>query len=101
MTLKNDPAHTATLDALAYDRRTFDPAPSRSGERPSVNVARTAPAGAAVGVPVGEKGPVARSLGADRATLAALGFDGKVGQTVVVPGKGARCTSRSGWATAR
>ena len=88
MTLKNDPAHTATLDALAYDRRTFDPAPSRSGERPSVNVARTAPAGAAVGVPVGEKGPVARSLGADRAALAALGFEGKVGQTVVVPAKG-------------
>jgi leucyl aminopeptidase len=88
MTLKQDANHSAALDALALDRRAFDPAPSRSGDRPSVEIARTAPRDAAVGVPVGERGPIARSLGADRSALSALGFEGKVGQTVVVPSKG-------------
>ncbi len=36
-------------------------------------------------MPVGEKGAVPRQLGLDRATLVASGFDGKVGQTLVVP----------------
>ncbi len=39
----------------------------------------------AVGVPVGTTGPVARSLGMSRAVLAAHGFEGKVGQTLVLP----------------
>ena len=42
-------------------------------------------AAGAVGVPVGEKGAVPRQLGLDRATLDGVGFDGKVGQTLVVP----------------
>ena len=39
----------------------------------------------AVGVPVGTTGPVARSLGMSRAVLAGHGFEGKVGQTLVLP----------------
>ena len=49
-------------------------------------MARSTPAGAgAVGVPVATKGSVPRAVGLDRATLAAAGFEGKVGQTLVVP----------------
>ncbi len=77
---------TTLTDAVA----TFDPTPSvaRSGAV-TVAVARSAPASAdAVGVPVGVKGAVPRQLGLDRASLTASGFDGKVGQTVVVPRQG-------------
>jgi leucyl aminopeptidase len=38
-----------------------------------------------VAVPVGTTGAVPRSLGLNRAALAAIGFEGKPGQTVVVP----------------
>ncbi|HEX9258640.1 MAG TPA: leucyl aminopeptidase [Acidimicrobiales bacterium] len=57
----------------------------------AVAVARTTPRDvAAVGVPVGTAGPVPRSVGLGRAALAAHGFEGKVGQTLVVPaGSGA------------
>ena len=41
---------------------------------------------AAVGIPVGPKGAVPKALGVDRATLATLGFEGKVGQACPVPG---------------
>ena len=41
-----------------------------------------------IGVPVPATGPVPRQLGVDRATLAASGFDGKVGETLVVPRRG-------------
>lgn len=52
----------------------------------SVSVARTAPrAFPSVGVPVYTEGPVPRTLGLNRASLAALGFDAKPGQTLVVP----------------
>ncbi|MET0458098.1 MAG: leucyl aminopeptidase [Ilumatobacteraceae bacterium] len=65
----------------------FNPTPSieRSGDV-VVTVARAVPdTVGSVGVPVGEKGTVPRQLGLDRATLVASGFDGKVGQTLVVP----------------
>src|SRR5205085_1799661 len=51
-----------------------------------VSVARSAPSTAdAIGVPVATKGPVARQLGLDRVTLSESGFDGTVGQTLVLP----------------
>ncbi|MGE0881727.1 MAG: leucyl aminopeptidase [Acidimicrobiia bacterium] len=52
----------------------------------SFDIARSAPRSAdAVGVPVYTDGAVPRSLGLNRAALAKLGFEGKVGQTLVVP----------------
>ena len=52
----------------------------------TVQIARSAPKTAdAVGVPVGTSGAVPRSLGLSRAVLASYGFEGKVGQTLVVP----------------
>ena len=49
-------------------------------------VARTTPRGVdAVGVPVASDGAVPRAIGLGRATLSSLGFDGKVGQTLVLP----------------
>jgi leucyl aminopeptidase len=52
----------------------------------AVDIARNAPKGvAAVGVAVFEEGAVPRSLGMSRATLAAHGFEGKPGQTLVIP----------------
>jgi len=75
------------LDSVARDRTTFDPAPSRH-HAPAVTVARSAPRSVeALGVSVGEKGAVPRQVGLDRASLAAVGFEGKVGQTYVVPRK--------------
>jgi leucyl aminopeptidase len=73
--------------ALTGGPPTFNPTPSiERSHDVLVTVARTAPSTAdAVGVPVGTKGPVPRQLGLDRATLAASGFDGRVGQTLVVP----------------
>jgi leucyl aminopeptidase len=52
----------------------------------TVTVARSLPRSVdAIGVPVATSGPVPRSLGLTRAALTAAGFDGKVGQTLVVP----------------
>ena len=52
----------------------------------TVVIARTAPKTVdAVGVPVATTGTVPRSLGLNRAALAAVGFEGKPGQTLVVP----------------
>ena len=52
----------------------------------TVSVVRTTPKHAnAVGVPVGTSGAVPRSLGLSRAALAAHGFEGKLGQVLVVP----------------
>src|SRR3954452_14315699 len=51
-----------------------------------VHVARTVPKVVdPVGVPVGTRGPVPRGLGLNRAALTAHGFEGKPGQTLVVP----------------
>ena len=75
------------LTRVSRDLSWFDPAPSwRRAAELVVAVARTAPSAVgAIGVPVGEKGAVPRQLGVDRATLASLGFEGKAGQTLVVP----------------
>ena len=63
----------------------FNPTPLERTDV-AIVVAGRAPATAGViGVPVADKGAVPRQLGVDRATLAASGFDGKVGQTLVVP----------------
>ena len=52
----------------------------------TVSIARTTPKIAnAVGVPVATSGAVPRSLGLNRAALAAHGFEGKIGQTLVIP----------------
>jgi leucyl aminopeptidase len=49
-------------------------------------IVRSAPRSAdAVGVPVAADGPVPRALGFSRAALAAHGFEGKAGQTLVLP----------------
>ncbi|MEY2443462.1 MAG: leucyl aminopeptidase, partial [Ilumatobacteraceae bacterium] len=51
-----------------------------------VHIARATPRTAeAVGVPVGATGAVPRSLGLSRAALAGNGFEGKPGQTLVLP----------------
>ncbi len=66
---------------------TFNPTPSiERSSAVQVTIARSVPATAnVVGYPVGEQGTVPRQLGLDRATLAAAGFEGKVGQTLSVP----------------
>jgi leucyl aminopeptidase len=52
----------------------------------TINVAKSVPRGVeAVGVPVTTEGAVPRSLGLSRAALAAHGFEGKPGQTLVIP----------------
>lgn len=50
------------------------------------DVARTVPRGTeCVGIPVYTEGAVPRSLGIGRAALVALGFEGKVAQTLAIP----------------
>ncbi len=52
----------------------------------NVEVARSVPRDTdVVGVPVASEGPVPRSLGLSRATLAAHGFEGKPGQILALP----------------
>ena len=65
----------------------FDPVPSLThAAKVAVAVARAAPSDAdAVGIPVAAEGAVPKVLGLDRATLAAAGFDGKVGQALLIP----------------
>jgi leucyl aminopeptidase len=68
----------------------FDPVPSikRSAEV-TIGVAKSLPTGdGCVGIPVAIDGAVPRELDLDRATLTALGFVGKVGQTLTVPRRG-------------
>ena len=51
-----------------------------------IEVVRSAPRTAdAIGVPVASEGAVARALGMSRAALASNGFEGKAGQTLVIP----------------
>ncbi|NUP07574.1 MAG: leucyl aminopeptidase [Polyangiaceae bacterium] len=68
----------------------LEPAPSRKKAGiAKANVSKSIPAGAgAVGVPVGVDGDVPTELGLDRAALAAAGFEGKIGQTLIVPRTG-------------
>ena len=52
----------------------------------AVDTARTVPSSAtAVGYPVATKGAVPRRLGLSRSALEAVGFEGEIGQRVVVP----------------
>jgi leucyl aminopeptidase len=52
----------------------------------TIHVVRSTPKAVdSIGVPVGTRGAVPRSLGLNRAALSAAGFDGKAGQTLVVP----------------
>ena len=70
------------------ERESGDRVPVRktSNMTATVLIARTTPKTVdAVAVPVGTTGTVPRSLGLNRAALAAVGFDGKLGQTLVVP----------------
>ncbi len=68
----------------------FNPAPSMA--KPAitkVGVAPSIPKGAGgVGFPVGVDGDVPRELGIDRAALSAAGFEGKIGQTLIIPRSG-------------
>jgi leucyl aminopeptidase len=47
-----------------------------------------APAGAVLGTPLGESGPVPAGIALDRADLESAGFQGKVGQSLLVPRRG-------------
>ncbi|MEP7048604.1 MAG: M17 family peptidase N-terminal domain-containing protein, partial [Ilumatobacteraceae bacterium] len=52
----------------------------------TVSIARSTPKGVdSIGVPVGIKGSIPRSLGLNRSALADAGFAGKVGETLVLP----------------
>lgn len=52
----------------------------------ALDIARSAPKTAdAIGIPVATEGAVPRSLGLTRAALVANGFEGKAGQTLVIP----------------
>jgi leucyl aminopeptidase len=68
----------------------FNPAPSVDEVAATqINVAKSVPKGAgSVGIPVGADGDVPRELGLDRAALAAAGFEGKIGQSLVIPRAG-------------
>jgi leucyl aminopeptidase len=60
--------------------------PMQKTDRIKVGVARAVPAGAdAVGVAVGTSGAVPNQIGLDRDALAAAGFEGKPGQTLLIP----------------
>ena len=59
-----------------------------SASLPSISIVRSAPKSAeAVGLATGTSGPVPRQLGLTRSSMAALGFSGKVGETLVVPSR--------------
>ena len=66
----------------------FDPIPSvQQSATVGITVAAARiPTGAdCLGIPVGTEGDAPRQLGVDRPTLTASGFEGKVGQTLVLP----------------
>jgi leucyl aminopeptidase len=66
---------------------TFDVAPSiEHSARVTIEASRSVPRGAgALGIPVAPDGAVPLELGLARTTLVASGFDGKIGQTLVLP----------------
>jgi leucyl aminopeptidase len=60
--------------------------PVQKTGRIKVGVARAVPSGeVAIGVPVGTRGAVPRQIGLDRDALAEAGFEGKVGQALLIP----------------
>jgi leucyl aminopeptidase len=68
-------------------RADFDPTPSvKEAAHLAIDVAKSVPpADGCLGVPVGVDGPLPRELDLERATLAAAGFEGKLGQTLLIP----------------
>jgi leucyl aminopeptidase len=74
-------------------RADFDLAPSIAhAAELTIDVAKSPPTNeGCLGVPVGTDGPVPRELDLDRSTLDALGFEGKVGQALVVPRRDGPC----------
>ena len=55
-----------------------------------ISVAKSVPENAGgIGIPVGTDGDVPKDLGLDRATLAAAGFEGRMGQSLIIPRAGA------------
>jgi leucyl aminopeptidase len=74
----------------SHHRAGTNPAPSLTeSSKTTVSVARLVPSSAtAVGIAVGSKGAVPRQIGLDRDALAAAGFEGKQGQTLVIPKDG-------------
>ena len=65
----------------------FQPAPSVDEvSATKISAAKTIPKNAGgIGFPVGVDGDVPKELGLDRATLEAAGFEGKIGQSLVIP----------------
>lgn len=76
----------------------FQPAPSLAElAATTIEVASAVPKdAAAVGYGVGIDGPVPAGIGLDRAALTAAGFEGKRGQTLVLPRAGAPATIVTG-----
>ena len=74
----------------SHHRAGANPAPSLTeSSKTTVTVARSVPSIAtAIGIAVGSKGAVPRQIGLDRDALAAAGFEGKQGQTLVIPKDG-------------
>jgi len=74
----------------SHNRAGINPAPSLTeSSKAKVSIARAVPSSAtAIGVAVGSKGAVPRQIGLDRDALAAAGFEGKQGQTLVIPKDG-------------
>jgi leucyl aminopeptidase len=69
---------------------TFDPAPSiATVAAVEIAVSTDAPADAVIAIPVSSEGDVAPELGFDRDALAAVGFFGRPGQTLLLPRVGA------------
>ncbi len=74
----------------AEAQKDFDPAPSlASANKTKIVTAKAIPAGApCIGVPVTTDGDIPKELGIDRTALTAMGFEGKVGQTLLYPAQG-------------
>lgn len=68
----------------------FHPAPSVDEITATrISVAKAVPGNAGgIGIPVGTDGDVPKDLGLDRATLAAAGFEGQIGQSLIIPRAG-------------
>jgi leucyl aminopeptidase len=78
--------HVTVLTSRAERGVDFDPAPSIAlVDAVEIAIADAPPAAAAVGIPVPSEGAVPPELGFERAALAAAGFKGDSGQTLMLP----------------
>lgn len=67
----------------------YEPVPSRARSATQIGVAAAIPEGVgAIAVPVAEDGEIPSEIGLDREALAAAGFEGKIGQSLIVPTAG-------------